>query len=1366
VLVQPGGDTVHCFASGDEYYHWLHDTDNFTIIQDPSSGYFVYALLQNGMLVPSGFIAGTVDPRSAGLVPGANVVPVRARELRKERNRSILNVSSPQHGVLNNLIVFIRFSGEGEFPDSVAMFNRQFNDSTPAVNSMINYFREVSYNTLTVRATMYPVASGAFVVSFQDSHTRSYFRPYNSVTNPSGYTNDNDARLREHALLRDAVSAISSQVPSGLTIDADGDGDVDNVCFIVSGSPDGWGDLLWPHMWSLYSYNASINGKRVYEYNLQLRSGLVPSGVGVLCHELSHTIGFPDLYRYVDQTIDPVSSWDLMCADLNPPQHVVAYQKMRYGGWIDSIPTITQTGVYTLHPLRSATNNCYKIASPNTSSEYFVVEYRKEEGTFETSLPGSGLLVYRINTAANGQGNANGPPDEVYIYRPGGTLSVNGIPSRAYFNAYTGRTRINDATNPSDFLSTGAPGGIDIRDIGIPDTTISFKVTMLEPLIELTGSTINFGTLGLGYSRVDSLIMSNPGRESLYVSSIVSGDGNFLVSPSGAVLAPSESRTVTVTYTPVGIGVHSGTIVFTHNATGSPDTVVVSGVCEVPTPRLTLSQSQLSFGTLLVDSLKSDSVTVTNTGTGPMNVSSISSDNPAFGVTPSSFSLAPSSGRTVVVTFHPGTAQAFSGSILLVHDAAGSPDSVSVSGTGVLPSPLFLVSPSTLTFGVVQVDSTKTDSVTISNSGNAPLTVISATSGSGPFSVLPESDTIPASGSSVFHISFHPLTGGLSGGAIVFIHDASGSPDTVTVSGTGALPEFVPAIQVLSFDEVLVGSAKNKTFAVSNPGYAPLVVTSVSSDNDRFTVTPGSVTIAALGGRVFQARFSPDSQKVESANVIFVHNGAGSPDTIQLTGIGSIPHPVFSPSALQLDFGNVDLGTPETDSLLVTNTGTVALQIDSTACDDAHFTIIPDTATIAPSASRWFAVTFSPDAMGPVPGNLIFSHNAEGLADTIPLAGTGVRRVAVTSRWNMVSVPVMLPGMERTSVFPASTSSAFGWGPSGYEQTETLATGSGYWIKFGSAGSVDMQGTPIGTDSIAVAAGWNVIGSITNQIPVTSMTAIGTTVISQVFGYNGGYSVADSIKPGRAYWVRVDQPGNLVLTDLLPEAGPATHPGTLSDAGFRSVITISDAGGNTQTLYLDRRVHSSTPDRSMMLPPPPPRGGFDVCFAGRKMVGTIGEDEAAGVLITINDATYPITVDWIPSDGNSVTFDNAGGQGDFATTTMLQRGSFTISDPAVTQLRVSTGNAPAVPASVILHQNYPNPFNPVTIIRYELPVTGYVSLRVYNILGQEVATLIDGMHDAGNWTARFDSRDLPSGHYTYVLRAGESRLAKTMLVIK
>jgi M6 family metalloprotease-like protein len=568
-LTQPDGSVLHCFASGDEYFNFLHDNNGYTIIQHPETGYYVYAEKREGKLVATNYVAGVYDPASKGLEPYTLISPeewMARRQARQMPDKRPQNRDA-NHGTLNNLSIFIRFADDPEFTNSYSSIDNMFNDVSENAVSMRSYFRAASYGAIEIPTTFYPEHNGDAIISYQDIYPRSYYRPYNSTTNPDGYNNDNESREREFSLLERAVNYVNANypVPSDLNIDYDDDGNVDNVCFIVKGNVDSWTSLIWPHQWYIFDRTVLINGKRVYTFNFQLADANDYFNTSVMCHEMNHSLGAPDLYHYdYGQFIKPVGPWDLMESNATPPQHCGAYMKMKYGHWIDEIPEITQSGIYTLNPISSATptNIAYKIQSSDPN-QYYVLEYRENTSLFETSLPGSGLLVYRIDTRFDG--NADYNPymniyDEIYIFRPGGTTSANGNLNAAYFSADVGRTEFNASTNPRPFLTNGTiDNELKIYNITSAGNTISFSYgSGCEPPTHLV-ATVEDNNVTLSWDAATNAVSYNVFRngtlvgntsETMYLDSeLGSGFYNYYlrsIDANGIPSDPSETVTVSV----------------------------------------------------------------------------------------------------------------------------------------------------------------------------------------------------------------------------------------------------------------------------------------------------------------------------------------------------------------------------------------------------------------------------------------------------------------------------------------------------------------------------------------------------------------------------------------------------------------------------------------------------------------------------------------------------------------------------------------------------------------------------------------------------------------------------------------------------
>ncbi|HNZ33451.1 MAG TPA: M6 family metalloprotease domain-containing protein [Candidatus Cloacimonas sp.] len=475
--IQPDGSVLNLYASGDEYSNRLHDANGFTIIQSPDDGYYYYAILENGEPVPSAYRFGTIDPASYGITPNINISKgARQRKINFMNAHKRGNERGPSTGVVNNLCVYIRFSDQTEFEIPRTVYDARFNEVGDDARSLRSYFQKASYNQLHYMTYHYPVCPDIFNLSYQDSHPRSYYLPYNYITNPGGYHNEDERCIREQTLLMNAINSIASQVPSSLNIDADNNGTVDNVCFIIRGPHSAWADLLWAHRWSLFYTSAYINNKEVYDFTFQPED---QNDVTTLCHEMFHSVGAPDLYHYEYDGLTPVGCWDLMESG---DGHMGMYMKYAYGGWIPSIPLAQIGNTYTLNPVTSAENNVYKYPIPGSSNQFLIFEYRKKSSDiFEENLPNSGLLIYRIDQTMDG--NVEGPPDGVYVYRPDGSLTNNGLVAEAPFSANNFRTAFNEYTNPSSFLNNGSTFPVNITNITEAGETISF--TIFSPAVTM-----------------------------------------------------------------------------------------------------------------------------------------------------------------------------------------------------------------------------------------------------------------------------------------------------------------------------------------------------------------------------------------------------------------------------------------------------------------------------------------------------------------------------------------------------------------------------------------------------------------------------------------------------------------------------------------------------------------------------------------------------------------------------------------------------------------------------------------------------------------------------------------------------------------
>lgn len=570
-IQQPDGSYVSICLHGDEYLHFNTTADGYSVVKD-SRGYYVYAALENGQLVPTTQVAHETGIRTVEekaylqkqkkfVAPEmTSLVATKKQAENMHRAQALAKAPSYNYGNFKGLIILVEYNDQG--------FSRP--DYSNVVDAMVNQTDYTGYDntpngryTGSVRDYFYDNSNGIFSPEFdivgpiQINRSKYYAQG-----------TDNAARL-----IYDVVDAADQSV-NFKDYDRDEDGEVDMVYFIFAGLGANISGndsrLIWPHASQICN---PTNNSYVYKDGVRLgryacstelygtSQWNILDGIGTIVHEFSHVLGLPDLYD-TDYTgsggksKDP-DTWSVMASgsynnNARTPTGYSIYE--RYALGFSYPEKIAAEGHLTLESVDSS-NMGYRIDT-QVNKEFFLLENRQNTTKWDKYLSGHGMLVMRVdstnaNVWVNNTVNNNPAHNYLELVRAGGKTA----PAAADPFPGTRNVRaLNNTTSPANLLTwAGKETFWALENITESNGVISFDVIDVNILksISLPASAV----LGVGMSYQLEAVRTPDYAP--YTFSWASSDTNIAtvndeglvigVAPGTAIITLTANETLTAT---------------------------------------------------------------------------------------------------------------------------------------------------------------------------------------------------------------------------------------------------------------------------------------------------------------------------------------------------------------------------------------------------------------------------------------------------------------------------------------------------------------------------------------------------------------------------------------------------------------------------------------------------------------------------------------------------------------------------------------------------------------------------------------------------------------------------------------------------
>lgn len=862
------------------------------------------------------------------------------------------------------------------------------------------------------------------------------------------------------------------------------------------------------------------------------------------------------------------------------------------------------------------------------------------------------------------------------------------------------------------------------------------------PVLSVSVPLISFGDIPINVPRKDSVNVKNTATVAqLNISAITSTNPRYAPSPISAVLNPGDSAKIYVTFTPTSGATENGYIVFQHDALNMKDSMAVNGKGSLP--GFNTSKRLVDFGTVGINTTKQDTVLVWNTSLSALVVDSVSIQSPYIKVLPASKSISSGDTARFQFSFTPVIGGDFNEKVVFYHNATTLRDTVIVKGFALLPI-LTISKSGTVNMGNVRVGRTAVDSIVLSNLTIASLHVDSVgLNNKAEYSMLPLLTTIPPQGSVTVKVSFKPTGLGNRPGTFILYHDGVSKKDSINYLGVGVLPNFAASTTNKQFGSVVVAVTKADTMYVKNTGTDSLTITAVTSNSPEFSVVTPSANMVI-------ASVLPEAQQAIE--------------------------PVKKPKAVNHG-GDAEVGSSqETSGLEIQQSNASGIE----SIDAAALAAVPF--KIKPADSARIIIRFTPASTGVKTAKLFFVHDAPKGADTVQLGGTGVQATfSITPK--SLAFKTMMIGLNTKDSVAVTNVGTSALSISGITSanpefsispvTATIDTGKTqkFYVTFVPA-TVGARSAKFvfahngaSKDTLSVSGNVLAVGTIRQARLAANASEVAfegiATRVKGNYTYMQDTSAGMTMYIASGAWKDSVTSGGIKAGDKIRVLGKTSEYNALKEVvaadlyGF-TIVSRTNALPAAKLVTLAKMVSNGEDYEAQLVKVITMKivAGTDTAYVSARSYNiTDPTDTSKTVVLRIPNATDN-SIAGTKILTKAVTFTGVVGQFSSASPTAgYQLMAINADDITDNVLGVKDPLA-EIPQEYDLSNNYPNPFNPTTTIRYALPVSSHVTLKIYNVIGEEITTLVSGMQDASFYTIEWNGRSsdgvsVASGVYFY-----------------